>query len=242
MKVVCMIPVYNELDNCRVVLPELQWVLDQLAIDYHIVFVVAGDDGTQQYLDSYLSDRVSYICEWTVPSGLWYAYNIGYREALIYKPDVIVSLDGDGNHDPVLLQSMFTLIDEGYDIVVGSRYIAHGGYSLDVNLPVYKVVLSRRVNVVLSWILWLSIVDKSSGYRCVRASFVAKIIDEWYPVWFSHQVYLLWLWSFFGAKIVEIPQRHRPRKYGKSKFPVRSTLWGYGMLLWYIARRKFQKK
>lgn len=240
MKVVCMLAVYNELKNCQLLLPELQWFLDQLAVDYHIVFVVSGDDGTREYLDSYPSNLVSSVYEWDVPTGLWNAYNIGYREALTHKPDVVVSLDGDGNHDPVLLASMFVGIENGYDIVVGSRYVSGGGYALGVDLPLYKVVLSRWVNVALSWMLWFSVVDKSSGYRCVRASYIQKIVDEWHPVWFSHQVYLLWLWSFLGARILEIPQQHRPRQYGESKFPVWSTLWGYCMLLFHIAKRKIR--
>lgn len=110
------------------------------------------------------------------------AYNRGYREALRSDPDVVISLDGDGNHDPVLLQKMIGLIQEGYDVVVGSRYVTDGGYTPDVDLPVYKLVLSRWVNVLLSFVLGLSIVDKSSGYRCVRESYIQKIIDEWHPV------------------------------------------------------------
>jgi len=48
---------------------------------------------------------------------------------------------------------MFTLIQEGYDVVVGSRYIDGGGYSDSIDLPVYKVFLSRSVNRALSSIL-----------------------------------------------------------------------------------------
>ncbi len=43
-----------------------------------------------------------------MPTGLGNAYNIGYRESLCYDPDVIVSLDGDGNHDPALLVDMLS--------------------------------------------------------------------------------------------------------------------------------------
>jgi dolichol-phosphate mannosyltransferase len=106
---------------------------------------------------------------------------LGYKKSLEFNPDVVVSMDGDGNHDPVLLKDMFGLIAEGYDVVVGSRYIADGGYTADVDLPVYKIFLSRWVNVFLSYILGFSIVDKSSGYRCVRASFISQIVDEWHP-------------------------------------------------------------
>jgi len=242
MKVVCMIPVYREYDNCRLIIPELQSVLVGLDIDYHIVLVIAGDDGTREYVTELWDVRVAYIYEWDHPTWLGNAYNIGYKKALTYNPDVVVSLDGDGNHDPALLADMFAAIVDGYDIVVGSRYIAGWWYASDVYLPLYKVVLSRWINIVLSWILWLSVVDKSSGYRCVRTSFVAKIVNERHPIWFSHQVYLLWLWSFLGAKIVEIPQRHRPRKYGVSKFPIWGTLWWYAMLCWTIFIRKFLGK
>lgn len=51
MKVVCLIPVYREHDNCRLIIPELQSVLDDLAVDYHILLVIAGDDGTRAYID-----------------------------------------------------------------------------------------------------------------------------------------------------------------------------------------------
>lgn len=237
-----MIPVYNELKNCQLLLPELQGVLDQLLVDYHIVFVIAWDDGTREYITGLLDTHVSFVYEWDSPMWLGNAYNIGYKKSLTYNPDVVISLDGDGNHDPVLLERMIALIQGGYDIVIGSRYIADGGYTADVDLPMYKVVLSRWVNMLLSSVLALSIVDKSSGYRCVRASYIEKIVDERHPSWFSHQVYLLWLWSFLGAKIVEIPQRHRPRQYGESKFPMGRTLWEYVRLCGVIFRRKFLGK
>jgi len=58
-----MIPVYKELDNCRIVLPELQSVLRSMDISFHIVFVVAGDDGTRAYIDELGDETVSYVYE-----------------------------------------------------------------------------------------------------------------------------------------------------------------------------------
>lgn len=50
MKIVCLIPVFRECNNCRLIIPELQSVLDDLALDYHILLVIAGDDGTREYI------------------------------------------------------------------------------------------------------------------------------------------------------------------------------------------------
>ena len=46
-----MIAVYEERDNCVSLLPELQSVLGDLGVEYHILFVIAGDDGTRAYID-----------------------------------------------------------------------------------------------------------------------------------------------------------------------------------------------
>jgi glycosyltransferase involved in cell wall biosynthesis len=83
----------------------------------------------------------------------------GAREA---KGNVIVFMDGDGQHDPADIERLLNRLDEGYDMVVGARdWAGQAGVGRGVANTIY--------NRLASWMTGFAIRDLTSGFRAVRA-------------------------------------------------------------------------
>ncbi|GAG77865.1 unnamed protein product, partial [marine sediment metagenome] len=64
------------------------------------------------------------------------------------------------------------MIDRGFDVVVGSRYIKGGG---TVNWPMTRRIISYGANMIANILLGLHMKDVTSGYRCYRKWVIEKI-------------------------------------------------------------------
>jgi len=145
--------------------------------------------------------------------GLGFAMLKGLKAALRFKPDVIVSLDADGQSEPgEIMKALEPLAKDEADMVVGSRFLAPGliGY------PYPK--LNRFGTLVLSWILRtitrLPLTDSHGGLRAMRSEVAAAIdiigthtyVQE--SIIDAHEK---------GFRIREIASVWRKRVHGKSK-------------------------
>jgi dolichol-phosphate mannosyltransferase len=147
--------------------------------------------------------------------GLGAAYRHGFTTAFDENYDVIVSMDSDYSHDPTVIPTMFRLLDDGADAVIGSRYVPGGD---TVDWPLRRQLLSRWGNRYTSAVLRLPIRDCTSGFRAYRAQ-ALKAID---PASTSAEGYaflteLVRKLIANGATIVETPIVFRDRRYGTSK-------------------------
>ena len=107
--------------------------------------------------------------------GLGFAMLKGLKAAVNFKPDVIVSLDADGQSDPGEIMKVLEPIAKGEaDMVVGSRFLEPG--MIQYRYP----LINRFGTLVLSWILRtitkLPLTDSHGGLRAMRAE-VAMNID-----------------------------------------------------------------
>ena len=115
-KVLVVIPAYNEEANIQTVVDELEQKYPEL--DYIVV-----NDGSKDGTARICRERGYELLDLPVnlglagcfQAGMKYAYQRGYRYA--------VQFDGDGQHRPEYIESMRRRIDEGYDIVIGSRFV-----------------------------------------------------------------------------------------------------------------------
>src|SRR5688572_3096028 len=104
--------------------------------------------------------------------GLGSAYRDGFRQVIDEGYDVVVSMDADLSHDPAVVPTMLTLLADGADVVVGSRYVPGGGTT---DWPVRRQLLSRWGNAYTRTVLRLPVRDCTSGFRAYRASALAAI-------------------------------------------------------------------
>jgi len=83
--------------------------------------------------------------------------------------DIVVTMDGDGQHNPSDIAPMITSIDQGYDVVLGSRLKDCTG------MPKYKII-HNHIGNILVWMLYgLWVTDSQSGFRAYSKNAITKI-------------------------------------------------------------------
>ena len=136
--------------------------------------------------------------------GLGNAIVEGLKES---KGDVIVTMDGDGSHNPNYILEMLKNIGE-YDIVIGSKFV-HGGGSED---PLSRVIVSKAFRFLPRIILGLKVKDPMSGFAAIKRSVFDKIHLE--PKGYKIIVEIVYKSK---AKFCEIPIVFRKRYLGETK-------------------------
>ncbi|MEW6169990.1 MAG: glycosyltransferase [Candidatus Omnitrophota bacterium] len=242
MKISAVIPAYNEEENILILVKRFKNVFAELNIDFEIIIVVQGEDGTIEKLknlqDSGLLElKLIYFRE---PLGVAKAFKIGF-DAIAADTTHILTMDGDLNHQPEELPHFLKAIDqENVDIVIGSRYVKGG---MMHGLPTWKYLLSRLVNNILSHLTKLhDIKDKTSGYRLCKREVIDKVKNRVRAKNFDFYVeFLIWAQKN-GFKMVEIPIIFKYRREGRSKMGKIDTFLRYMKLFIRLEAGEFNDK
>lgn len=139
----------------------------------------------------------------------------GFQHALRLGADMVVEMDADFSHDPADIPRLVARAEQGYDMVVGSRY-ARG--SRIVNWPLMRRVFSRLANRFARLVLGVPISDYTNGYRCYTKSALqridyAAVRSRGYAV-LSEVAYQL---ARQNVRMTEIPIVFEDRRVGTSK-------------------------
>ena len=221
MKVVYILPTYNERDSIGLILEALLKIFKKNPKYDSQVLVVDDNspDGTAKIVKEY-SKKHSSIHLMTGPKkGLGFAYVRGMKHALKkFKADVFFEMDADLSHDPKLIPFFLKEIEKGADLVIGSRYIKGG--SIPREWALERKIFSIFGNLIVRFGLMIpKIHDWSSGYRAVKAE-VFKTVGSDLEKYtgYTFQIAFLHRTIQSGFKVVEIPLNFVDRRYGKSKF------------------------
>ena len=213
VRTLVVVPTYNEADN---IVPFLTAVR-VAAPDVEVLVVDDNSpDGTGKLAEE-TADRLGSI---TVlhragKAGLGAAYRHGFEVAFERGHDVIVSMDSDLSHDPGVIPTMVGLVEQGADVVVGSRYVPGGG---TVHWPLRRRLLSRWGNRYTGLVLGLRVRDCTSGFRAYRAEALRSVQPgETSAEGYAFLTELVRRLARGGARIVETPILFRDRERGVSK-------------------------
>lgn len=163
MKVLGIIPCFNEEENIEALINELSGYSDILD------FVIIND---------YSTDLTSVICEKNNANvinlpcnlGIGGAVQTGYIYAKKNNYDIAIQIDGDGQHNPAYIKNLIEpIVKDGFDFVIGSRFIEKEGFQSSI---------TRRIGIVyFSGLLKLlakrNVSDPTSGFRACNK----KVID-----------------------------------------------------------------
>ena len=221
-KISVVIPTYNEGKNIAKLIPMLVDLLD--SVDFKGYIVVVDDnspDGTFQVVKNFCKIfKNVFIIRREGRLGLGSACAVGFRFSIYeLEADVIITMDADFSHDPSRIPEILEKLNEGYDIVIGSRYI-HGGGVKDWSR--HRVLVSHVANSLIHHLLSMDVKDVTSNFRAYRST-VLKAVDlaKIESNDFSFVPELLYKCRRRGFKVGEVPVFYVERRLGRSKLDVK---------------------
>jgi len=159
MRTLIVIPAYNEQDNIVNLVKEIK------KYDYdYLIINDCSTDNTPQILDEngfvHLDLPVNLGLAGVTRAGFMYAHDYGY--------DCVLCIDGDGQHPPVFMSSLIKEVENGYDYVVGSRFV-------EKKKPLTMRMLGSRL---LCFLIYLKtgrkVTDPTSGMRALGRKVIER--------------------------------------------------------------------
>ena len=222
-----IIPTYNEADNILKIIPLILENSDQ-DNEYNILVVDDNSpDGTAKLVEDLNNNHVN-ILKREKKLGLGTAYVAGFRYAIKEKYDCVFEMDADFSHDPKYLKGFIEKIDEGYDLVIGSRYI--DGISV-LNWPLRRLILSYLASVYTRAVTGLKVMDTTAGFMCYKVNSLKQIdLDNVRSNGYSFQIEMKFKMYKKGFKIIEVPILFIDRREGESKMSRKVVYEAYFMV------------
>lgn len=234
MRLTVIIPTYNEKDNLLPLVSRLKQALESKTDAYELLFIDDSTDETPALLSRMSAEdpHVRFMHR-SEKSGLASAVVCGFDNAC---GDVLAVMDADLQHPPELLPDMLTIIDEGADVVLPSRYIG-GGES--EGLSPIRTLASKSAKYAAKILLpsMKHVSDPMSGFFMFRRNVIADA--KLNPIGWKILMEVLAMGKY--QRVVEIPYGFEKRNAGESKLSLRVTL-EYFMHILSLASRGIQER
>jgi len=217
MKILIIIPTYNEKDNIVRVVEEIFNSVSK-SVEEEINILVVDDnspDGTADVVKELMknNERI-HLLQREKKLGLGTAYVAGFKYALENNYTYIFEMDADLSHDPKEIPNFLREIKE-YDLVLGSRYIK--GVNV-VNWPLSRLILSYGANLYTKIITGIPVKDSTGGFKCFRNSVLKSLdLDKIKSNGYAFQIEVNFKVWKKGFRIKEIPIIFVDRTEGESK-------------------------
>jgi dolichol-phosphate mannosyltransferase len=216
---VVIIPTYNEKENIEKIVRKVF----SLPGVFHLLIVDDGSpDGTAGIVKTLQNEfpQKLFIEERSGKQGLGTAYIHGFQWALQKGYAYIFEMDADFSHDPNDLVKLYdACANDGYDVAIGSRYVKGGKVK---NWPLNRVLMSYFASVYVRIVLWISIRDTTSGFKCYKRKVLETInLKSIHFMGYAFQIEMKYRAIKHGFKIVEVPITFTDRVEGISKMSTR---------------------
>jgi glycosyltransferase involved in cell wall biosynthesis len=202
-----VIPVYNEEENLPPLWAELCSVLDGLGLDFEVVFVDDGSrDGSAEIIRGFReADPRVRLVRLKANAGETAATDAGFKSV---RGRLVVTMDADLQNDPADLQALLAKL-EAWDAVTGWRVDRGAGDTWVRRLS------SRIANRVRNALSDETIQDSGCTYRAFRRECLRDL-----TLYRGFHRFIPTLLRMRGFRVVEMPVRHRPRRFGRSKYGI----------------------
>lgn len=211
LQVDLVIPIFNEEEAIHQTYADVCAVVDALPYDFHFIYVDDGsNDGTADTLRAICANdqRVTL---------LQLSRNFGHQAALTAgmdasQGDVMISLDGDGQHPPALIPKMLDLIQQGYDIVQAQRMEEERAAS-------FKKVTSNFFYWLINRISGTRVMQGAADFRALSRNALngVRSMQEYHR-------FLRGMISWMGYDSVILPYHEPERIAGRSKYSLAKML------------------
>ena len=213
-KSLIIIPTYNEKENVERMID----AVISLAKEFHVLFVDDNSpDGTADLIEKAIKRNPGrvFIEKRAGKLGLGTAYIHGFKWSMEKDYDFVFEMDCDFSHNPEDLLRLHKELEQGCDLVIGSRYCRGGKVK---NWPLKRILMSYFASVYVRLILLISIKDTTAGFKGYRLEVLKKInLDAVTFKGYAFQICMKYAVLRHGYKAKEIPITFVDRVHGDSK-------------------------
>lgn len=202
-----VVPAHNEEENLAKLVGEIDSVLN--GEDYELIVVNDNStDDSRKVLDD-LTDKYPRLkaIHRTPPQGVGHTLRTGFAVA---RGEIVVTMDADLSHDPADIPRLINKLNEGYDIVLGSRYMEGG----EIENTLARKIISKGFSVFTK-ILGLRVKDATTGFRAHKRRVLEALNLS--SVGFEIHIEIPMKAGKKGYFVAEIPIIYHERYAGESK-------------------------
>jgi glycosyltransferase involved in cell wall biosynthesis len=221
-----VVTILNERDNIRPLIDRIHAALG--GVEYEIIYVDDGStDGSVALLHE-LDDPRLVVIELRKNYGQSLALMAGIDAA---RGRYVATMDGDLQNDPADLPAMLELVEnDAWDLVVGERVNRQDG-----------AVLRKAPSRVANWIIRNLSGVHLRDYGCALKVFRTEIARD-LGIYGELHRFISVLASLEGARITQVPVRHHPRRFGRSKYGLGRTFKVVSDLMLMLFLKKYLQK
>ena len=222
-----IVPTYNERENLAKLIGQLR----ALPGDVHVAVVDDNSpDGTGKIADAIAAgDDGVFVLHRAGKLGLGTAYRTGFDFGLGRGYRYICTMDADFSHNPQIVPTLVGHAADGYDLVVGSRYVPGG--QVVGSTPMRKFV-SYGANTLAHTFLGINVRDCTAGFRCYRRQVLETIdLDAIFSSGYSYLVEMAYRCQQAGFRVSEVPITFVNRTEGASKISKREIYKAFYTLI-----------
>jgi glycosyltransferase involved in cell wall biosynthesis len=212
VKISVVVPVYNEEGNLLLLYQAVKDAFTNLQEQWELILV---DDGSRDQSATILTELADQDPDHIRVVLL--RRNFGQTAAIAAGIDytdgeIIFLMDADLQNDPADIPMMLEKMKEGYDVVSGWRVDRKDSF-------ITRTIPSKMANWLISWVTQVPLHD----YGCTLKGYRREVITGFRLYGEMHRFIPVYA-SSVGARIIEVPVRHHPRKFGKAKYGLERTL------------------
>ena len=206
-----VVPFYNEQENIPTLYMKIAEVMDAIGEPYEMVFVDDGskDNSYRVLCEIYENDRRVNEVRLRRNFGQTAALKAGFDFA---RGEVVISMDGDLQHDPEEIPRFLEKIEEGFDLVSGWRVNRRDNWLMR-RLP------SRAANWMMAKLSGIELHDFGTTFKAYRREILQEI-----ELYGELHRFIPALAGSTGARIAEVPISNPGRKSGKSNYGIGRTI------------------
>lgn len=208
MKLVVLVPAYNEEDNIQ---NTIQSIPRKIRGVNKVEVLVIDDGSTDKTSDIALNAGADKIVSHQRNMGVGSAFMTGIRNAILMNADIVVTLDADSQFNSEQIPEIIVpILNKQLDVVIGSRFLNKD----PIEIPKIKLIGNKIFSKLVSWLTCQKISDSQTGFRAYskNALLDISIIND-----FTYTQEVLIDLKFKGLQIGEIPVSVKYDKNRKSK-------------------------
>lgn len=222
-----VLPTHNELANLKVLIPQIIRTLKPYQLEIIVIDDISTDGSKDWLINQHKKHSFIRPIFGNKLRGIGFALHRGYN---VSRGEVIVSLDADLSLSARIIPRLLQKINQGYDLVVGSRHHRLGKYEAPNPTIKQKRLISFLANGLIKILLPIGITDFSLDCRAIRRDTWHKLnLKEKTNIWLIEMIIAA---AINKTRLTEIPVRFKDRRFGISKLNLkREVLFtGYHVL------------